>query len=225
MSEVSQKRKVGEIKARTLDKGAQAQALDTKAQALNQNTKALATQPKSLKRGCQPGECRHMDPTSKKVDSKGVAYFARKHKAGELLPHQRAWLRDYITRGMSTKQIAKKYGVLRTTVRRRIDTPQAQEYMDRIEAMCEARLTDVGMEIKRICARAVEVYDELLNRAGVEDQVMRLTAKDVLTFGGFGPSSDRVQIDLSTHNTQVNIKEMSTEQLRDEAERMLREQT
>lgn len=164
------------------------------------------------------------DPYSMVVSKGGKVTYTKKKVRERLLPWERSACRMLVvakgtSRVNSTsrndlyEKVAKHFDMHPQTIRKMQYKNAAKIYMAELEDRAEEKAIDVAADIKAMAVRAVEVIDELLNKANVEDTTKLAAAKDTLDRAGYHKGKE-VEAPQEAP-TQINVKEMTVIQLRD----------
>jgi len=138
---------------------------------------------------------------------------------GQLWPHHRSMARTMVAGGLTPKQLAALYGFTPSHVTRIINSPMFLAEIARLEEDAEEVARDVSLEIKKLAERAVEILDDQMNKAVVDDKIRQKAALEILDRSGYG-KKDGPKLGpgahLHLHDTKVQVNNMSREELKND---------
>lgn len=149
---------------------------------------------------------RHPDPDSQLQKELTIGY---------LWPHHRSMARAMVAGGLQPGQLAKAFGFSEGQVTRIIHSPMFKAELARLEAEAEGIAVDIRADIKKSAEKAIEILDEQLHNEHHDAKLRQRAAFDILDRAGYGKQDRPIRAGGDINITQVNVKEMSTEKLRD----------
>jgi hypothetical protein len=134
-------------------------------------------------------------------------------------PHHRSMARDMVAGGLRPGELAKLYGMSPSQVSVITNSPAFHAELKRLEDGADVAAMDVRDEIARMVPKAVEnLHDDLDMDVEnhLERQVRQKASLEVLSIAGIKPSSHGgIKINIGDKNTQINVKELSDDELRE----------
>jgi hypothetical protein len=134
--------------------------------------------------------------------------------------HHRSMARDVVAGGLRPGQLATLYGMSKGQISRIMGSPAFQAELKRLEDGADVAAMDVRDEISKMVPKAIENLNDDLDmdvENHLERQVRQKASLEVLTIAGIKPSAGGgIKIDIGDKNTQINISDLSDDDLRKE---------
>ena len=138
-------------------------------------------------------------------------------------PHHRFMTR-LVVEGHRPNEICALTGFSPGHVSRILGSPTFQAELLRLESQADEGAVNVHEEIRMLAARAIEVLDQNLHAVPQSDNDKNLqqrAAFDLLDRAGFGKKEVHINKNLNVSATLKDIKNMTTDQLREDIAGML----
>lgn len=138
-------------------------------------------------------------------------------------PHHRLMARLTVE-GRRPDELAAVTGFSKGQISRILGSPSFQAELLRLESQADDGSVNIHEEIRLLAARAIEVLDQNLHAVPSSDMEKGLQQKaafDLLDRAGFGKKEVHINKSLNVSASIKDIKEMTTEDLRDDIADML----
>lgn len=134
-----------------------------------------------------------------------------------LRPHHRSMARLFVQQGLTPTQLGAAFGFSPSQISIITNSPLFQVEVARLESMSDLGMLDIGMELKSLQPRALEVLAEDLHRPGVDAKLRNNTALEILDRTGYGKKEDvQRHLHLHGHLHKQEVAEMDKKELYNE---------
>ena len=128
--------------------------------------------------------------------------------------------RDIVAGGLTQGQIATHYGMSASQVSCIMGSPAFIAELKRLEEGADVAALDVNDHLKRMVPKALDNIEDDLDmdvENHLERQVRQKASLEVLGITGIKPTGHGgIKINIGDHNTQVNVGELSDDELRED---------
>ena len=104
-------------------------------------------------------------------------------------------------------------------ITRIINSPMYKLELKRLEEAAEDIAVDVKRDLEHLSRRATEILAEQMHQKAMDEKIRQNAAFGVLDRAGYGKKDRPISVHGDVYNTQiteVNVKEMSDKELRDD---------